>query len=195
MNTYQSLRIFPLDVLNALYDAEVLAGSVLLHDKEAAGVHETRMDVDYEVLEAFDLRLSVVVVAQKFLDEVGFSFFKGDVVGVAAENVLELALKFVDIIIMLSSELELDLLVLSLDSFLLFSALVEILSQVIDDTTVVMSVLLPEDAQLVLISLSHMQDCITDFEAVLNQGLEVGLVVVLDVDGEVSFSFVEPDIR
>lgn len=195
MNTYQSLRIFPLDVLNALYDAEVLAGSVLLHDKEAAGVHETRMDVDYEVLEAFDLRLSVVVVAQKFLDEVGFSFFQGDVVGVAAKDVLELALKFVDIIIMLSSELELDLLVLSLDSFLLFSALVEILSQVIDDTTVVMSVLLPEDAQLVLISLSHMQDCITDFEAVLNQGLEVGLVVVLDVDGEVSFSFVEPDIR
>lgn len=195
MNTYQSLRIFSLDVFNALYDAEVLAGSVLLHNKQAAGVHEARMDVDYEVLEAFDLSLSVVVVAQKFLDEVGFGFFQGDVVGVTAEDVLELALKFVDIIIMLSSELELHLLVLSLDSFLLFSTLVEILSQVVDDTTVVMSVLLPEDTQLVLISLSHMQDCITDFEAVLDQGLEIGLVVVLDIDGEVSFSFVEPDIR
>lgn len=155
MNTYQSLRIFPLDVLNALYDAEVLAGSVLFHDEEAAGVHETRMDVDYEVLEAFDLGLSVVVVAQKFLDEVGFSFFQGDVVGVAAEDVLELALKLVDIIIMLASELEFHLLVLCLDSFLLFSTLVEILPQVVDDTTVVMSVLLPEDTQLVLISLSH----------------------------------------
>lgn len=155
MNTYQSLRIFPLDVLNALYDAEVLAGSVLFHNKEAAGVHETWMDVDYEVLEAFDLGLSVVVVAQKFLDEVGFCFFQGDVVGVAAEDVLELALKLVDIIIMLASELEFHLLVLCLDSFLLFSTLVEILPQIIDDTTVVMSVLLPEDTQLVLISLSH----------------------------------------
>lgn len=67
MNTYQSLRIFPLDVLDALYNAEVLTCSVLLHDEEAAGVHETRMDVDYEVLQAFDLSLSVVMIAQKFL--------------------------------------------------------------------------------------------------------------------------------
>ena len=67
MNTYQSLRIFPLDVLNAFYDAEVLTCSVLLHNKQTAGVHETRMHVDHEMLQAFDLSISVVVVAQEFL--------------------------------------------------------------------------------------------------------------------------------
>ena len=195
MNTYQSLRIFPLDVLDALYDAEVLSGSVLLHDEQAAGVHEARMDVDHEVLEAFDLGLSVVVVAKEFLDEVGFGFFQGDVVRVAAKDVLELALELVDVIIMLASELKFHLLVLRRDPFLLFSTLVEILSQVVDNAAVVMSVLLPEHAELILIGLRDMQDRITNFESILDQGLEVGFVVVLDVDGEVSFGFVEPDIR
>lgn len=195
MNTYQSLSIFPLDVLNALYNAEVLSASVLLHNKEAACVHVARMDVDHEVLEAFDLCLSVIVVAQEFLHKVGFGFFQGNVVGVAAKDVLELALELIDIIIVLSSELELNLLVLCLDSLLLFSALVEILSQVVDDPAVVMSVLLPEDAELVLVSLRNVQDRITNLESVLDQGFEIGLVVVLDIDGKVSFGFVEPDIR
>lgn len=94
-----------------------------------------------------------------------------------------------------SSEFKLHLLVLSLDSFLLFSPLVEILSQVIDNTTVMMSVLLPENAKLILIRLRDMQDRITNFKPILDQCLKIGLIVVLDVDSEISLSFVEPDIR
>ena len=51
------------------------------------------------------------MVAQKFLDLVGFALLEGNVVRISAEDVFELAFKFVNVIIVFSCEVELYLFV------------------------------------------------------------------------------------
>ena len=76
--------------------------------------------------------------------EVIVLFFEGDVVGVSAQDVLEQALKLVNIIIFLSSELEFDNLLglLSVHSSLLLILLlaVEIFSQIVEDSIIMVPV-------------------------------------------------------
>ena len=76
--------------------------------------------------------------------EVIVLFFEGDVVGVSAQDVLEQALKLVNIIIFLSSELEFDNLLglLSVHSSLLLILLlaVEVFSQIVEDSIIMVPV-------------------------------------------------------
>lgn len=67
------------------------------------------------------------MVAEKFFNLSSLSFFQWNIVRISAKNVLELAFKLVDIIVMFSSELKLDFFVLGLISFLFLGSLVEIL--------------------------------------------------------------------
>jgi len=60
------------------------------------------VDVHDEVLDLFELGLAVVVVGEQFADLGLFCLFEGDVVGVPAEDVFELALEFVDVFVVLS---------------------------------------------------------------------------------------------
>lgn len=152
------------------------------------------MHVHHEVLQVLQLALRVVVVAQQFLDQLGLGLFERDVVGVAAEDVLEFALQLVDIVVVLASELEFDLFVLGCHSLLLLGALVEVFSKVFDDAVVMVTVLLPELVQLFLLGLGNLHDGLSHFQSVSNEGCEVGFIVVLLVDGEVALGLVESNV-
>ena len=82
--------------------------------------------------------------AQQLFDKLFVLFFEGDVVGVSAQDVLEQALKLVNIIIFLSSELEFDNLLglLSVHSSLLLILLlaVEVFSQIVEDSIIMVPV-------------------------------------------------------
>ena len=167
MNHYKSLRELLLDVLNTLHHAEILASAVFLHSEEAASVHIVGMNVNNEKLQILELAFRVVVVAEQLLDQLRLCLLESDVVGIAAEDVLELALELVDIVVMLSSELELHLLVSGLASLLLLCTLVEILAQIIDDSVIVVTVLFPKLTQLFLIRFFHLHNSISNFESLL----------------------------
>lgn len=121
------------------------------------------MHIDYEVLEILQLGIGVIVVAQQFFYQLGLSLFERDVIGVAAEDILELALQLVDIVVVLASELEFDFFVLGCNSLLLLGALVEVFSKVFNDAVVVMPVLLPELVQLFLLGLDYIDNGFSDF--------------------------------
>lgn len=106
------------------------------------------MHVHHEVLYVLCLGLSVVVVAQQFSHLSLFGLLQGDIVWVAAKNVLELTLQLVDIIVVLSCKVEFDFFILDDCSSFLFCLLVELLFQVVNDAIVMMAVLLPELTQL-----------------------------------------------
>jgi hypothetical protein len=105
------------------------------------------MHVNNKMLQAAQFGLPVVVVAQKLSYKLGLGLFQRHVIGITAKDVFELALELVDVVIGLSSELELNFFVLRLGPFLLFRTFVEIFTQVVDDSLEVMSVLLPKLTQ------------------------------------------------
>ena len=102
------------------------------------------MNVNNEMLQILELVFTVVVVTEQLSDQLWLNLFERDVVGIAAKDVFELAFQLVDIIVMLSPELELHLFVSGFSPLLLFCTLVEILTQIIDDSVVMMPVLLPK---------------------------------------------------
>lgn len=56
------------EVRNAFDSGEIVTSSVVLDREEAAGVLVFRVDIDSEVRELFELRFSLLVVSQEFLD-------------------------------------------------------------------------------------------------------------------------------
>jgi hypothetical protein len=152
------------------------------------------MHINNEMLQVLELGLSVIVIGEQFLYQFGFCLFEGDVVGITAKNVLKLTLQLVDIIIGLASEFKFNFFVLGLHSFLLLCAFVEIFAKVVNNSVVMMPVLLPKDAQLVLIRFDNNQNSVSDLKAILKECLEVSLIVVLLIDCEVSFCLVESHV-
>lgn len=188
------MRIFPLDVFNTLNNAEILPASIFLNGKKTASIHVAGMNIHNKVFESFELGFSIIVVAQELSDKLGFGLFERNVVWVAAKDILEFAFKLVDIIVGLASELKFNFFVSSLSPLLLFCSFIEIFAQVIDDSVVVMTVFFPKLAQLFLISLGYLHNCISDLQALLQKRFEVSFVIVILVNCEISFGFVEPDI-
>ena len=195
MNLYKSsLRVFSFDIVNAFNNAEVFPGSVFFHGKKAASIHVVGVDIDNKVLEVFQFCLTVIVIAQKLLYKLRLGFFKRDVIRVAAKNILELALQLVDIVVGLSSELEFHLFIPCLSSLIFLCPLVEIFAQVINDSVVVVAMLFPEMTELLLISLHNCKSSVSNLQTILQKSLDVGFVIVLLVDCEISLGFVKPDI-
>ena len=152
------------------------------------------MDVDNKVLQILELPLTVVVVSQQFPHQLGFGLFQRDVVGISAQNVFEFTLQLIDIVVVLPSKRKFNLFVL-LDQFLLlFSPFVEILAQAVNDSIVMMPVLLPENTKLLFIGFDDIQVCVSDLEAILDEIIQILLVNIFDINGEITFSFVKPDI-
>jgi len=106
---------------------------------------------------------SIVVVAKQFAYQIGLCFFQGDVIGIATKDVFKLTLEFIDIIILLSSKCEFHLFVLGYTPLLQFSAFVEILTEIVDDAVVVVSVLFPKLAELFLFSFFNIYDGVAHF--------------------------------
>ena len=95
-----------------------------------------------------------------------FCFFERDIVGIPAEDVFELAFKFVDIVIGFTSELELYLFVSNLSPFLFLGSLVEVLPQVLNDAVKVMSMFLPKLAELLRSRFINFKEGISDLKSV-----------------------------
>ena len=144
----QSIGVLPLNAIDAFHYTEILPVPVGFDCEEASGVHVFWVHVHYEVLYVFQLGLAVVVVGQQLSDLGLFGLLEGDVVGVPAEDVLELAFQFVYVLVVLACELELNLFVLYLGLPLFFGPLVEVLLQGVNDPVVVMPMFLPELAEL-----------------------------------------------
>lgn len=194
MNLYKSLRIFSFDVLNTLDNTEILPSSIFFYGKKAASIHIVGVNVNNEVLEILQFGLTVIVIAQKFFHKLGFSFFERDVIRVAAKNVLELAFQLIDIVIRLSTEFKFNFFISCLGSFLLFSSFVEIFAQVVNDSIVMVPVFFPKLTELLLICLHNFKYSISDLEAIFQKSFNIFFFVIIFVDGEISFSFIEPDV-
>lgn len=153
------------------------------------------MHVHHEVLQPVELVLGVVVVAEQLPDLGTLGLLQRDVVRVSAEDILELALQLVDIVVMLACEFEFNLFILGLGSLLFLGSLVEVLPQVLDDTVVMMTVLLPELAELFGGGLVDLEHGVSNFESLFDQNLKAFLLEGLFIDCEVSFGLVESNIR
>ena len=102
------------------------------------------MNINNEMFESFEFVLAIVVIAQELFNKFRLALFERNVVWVTAQNILEFTFQFVDIVIRLSTKLKLDFFVSCLGSLLLFGPFVEILAQIIDDSVVMVAVLLPK---------------------------------------------------
>lgn len=134
------------------------------------------------------------MVAQQLFHQVVLGLLEGRVVGVAAEDVLEEGLQLVDVGVHFAPEGEVVGAILGDVSFLLFLALVEVFPQVLDDPIEVVSVLLPELVEAGSFALGDRQDDFPHLEPLLSQFLDLVVMIMLLVDGEVSFCLVESHV-
>lgn len=88
------------------------------------------------------------MITQKLLDLIGFSFLKRNVVGISAKDILELTLQFVNVVIVSTRKLKLYFFVFGLSSLLFFGSFIEIFSQIVDDSVVMVPMFLPKFAEL-----------------------------------------------
>ena len=153
------------------------------------------MNVNDKMLKAFKFGLSVAVIAQQIFDLLLLSFLERDVVRVTAKNVFELTLELIDIVVVLSSEVELNFFILSLLSFFFFDSLVKIFLEVFDNAIVVVSMLFPELTQLLRRGSDNFEDSISNLQSFSFYFLQIFFLEGLFVDNEVTFSLVEPHIR
>lgn len=189
-----SLSVLFLNVVNTFDNAEILFSTVLLNSEQTSCIHVVRVHIDYEVLETLQFLLSVVMIAQQLLYLSCLGFFQGNIVRVAAKNVLELALQLIYVVVVLASEVEFDLLVLYLSSLFFFGSLVKVFSQILNDTVVVMAVLFPELTQLLRGALRDLKCGLSNFKSLLSQFFEIFFFKIFLVDCKVAFSFVESDV-
>ena len=190
----RSIGVFLLNAIDAFHYAEILSAPVVFDCEEASCVHVFGVYVHYEVFHVFQLGLPVVVVGEQ-LPHLGLlGFFEGDVVGVPAQDVLELAFQLVYVLVVLACELELYFFVLYLGFPLFLGPLVEVLFQGFDDAIVVVAVLFPELAELLGGRLDNFDICFTHFDAPINDLLEILLGVGLFIDNEIAFGLVVADV-
>ena len=126
-----------------------------------------------------------------------FLLLQGGVIRVSTQDVLELTLKLIDVIIVLTSEVKLHLLSgLCLVTLLFLEFLVKIFPQVLDDSIKMVTMLLPKRAHVILICFFDSQNSLSNLQAILFQASQdlCLFVKVLLPDCEVSFSFVKAHV-
>ncbi len=165
---YSSNSIFLFNVLDALDHTEVLPATVILHHEQASSIHVLRVHIHHKMLQPLQLSLSIIMITQKLLDLIGFSFLKRNVVGISAKDIFELTLQFVNIVIVSASKLKLYFFVLGLSSLLFFGSFIEIFSQIVDDSVVMVSMFLPKFAELLGSTLANCQLSLSNLQSCLN---------------------------
>ena len=119
---------------------------------------------------------------------------EGDVVGIPAEDVLEFAFQLVYVLVVLACELELYLFVLDLRLPLFLGPFVEVLLEGFDYAVVVVAVLFPELTELFGGGLDNFDLGFANFDAPVENLLEILLGVGLFIDNEIAFSLVVADV-
>ena len=117
-------------------------------------------------------------------------------VNLSAKNVLKKALEFVDIVVSLPTEIEgFDFFVFGLVFLFFLDLFLVALFEVFNDGIVMVSVLLPEFAERISFSLLNDELAVSDFESFLFESFDDFGFGIFLIKCEVSFSFVESNIR
>jgi hypothetical protein len=181
--------------VDALQDTEVLFAVILFDNVETPGVWVVWVHVHDEVVQIFQLFVGSVVVGEEFSHVLGLGFLEGDFVWVPADDVLEKGLELVDVVVLLSAELELlDFLVLHGVPLLLFDFPDSLLSQILDDSVIVATVLLPELIKLFILGQGDFQIDLTHLETFLFEFFDDLLGAGFVFDCEISLVFIESDV-